>query len=105
MAVLKRAGTVVCEPIHRFRLEAADTLSALLAILVQLHAVPEVSPTRNSWCTPEGNIPVARVHELRQQIPLLIRGEGVRESSFRPEPIFNPLNREEYLHRVALRGE
>jgi ribosomal protection tetracycline resistance protein len=117
MAALKRAGTVVCEPIHRFRLEApADTLNVLLPVLARLHAVPGVSTTRDSWCTVEGDIPVTRVHELRQQIPPLTRGEGVLESSFdryepvrgpiptRPRTDDNPLNREEYLHRVTRRG-
>jgi ribosomal protection tetracycline resistance protein len=117
MAALRRAGTVVCEPIHRFRLEApADTLNALLPVLARLHAVPGVSATGDSWCTLEGDIPVAQVHELRQQIPPLTRGEGVMESSFdryepvrgriptRPRTDDNPLDREEYLHRVTRRG-
>jgi ribosomal protection tetracycline resistance protein len=117
MEALKRAGTVVCEPVHRFRLETpADTLNVLLPVLAKLHAVPKVSATRDSWCTLEGDIPVTRVHELRQQIPPLTRGEGVMESSFdryepvrgpvptRPRTDDNPLNREEYLHRVTRRG-
>ena len=117
MAALKRAGTVVCEPVHRFRLETpADTLTGLLPVLARLHAVPAVAATRDSWCTLEGDIPVTRVHELRQQIPPLTRGEGVMESSFdryepvrgpvptRPRTDDNPLNREEYLHRVLRRG-
>ena len=117
MAALKRAGTVVCEPVHRFRLEApADTLNVLLPVLAKLHAAPEVSATKDSWCTLEGDIPVTRVHELRQQIPPLTRGEGVMESSFdryepvrgpaptRPRTDDNPLNREEYLSRVTRRG-
>jgi ribosomal protection tetracycline resistance protein len=117
MDALKRAGTVVCEPIHHFRLEApADTLSALLPALAKLHAIPEVSATSNSWCALEGDIPVTHVHALRQQIPPLTRGEGIVESSFgryepvrgpvpaRPRTDDNPLNREEYLHRVTRRG-
>jgi ribosomal protection tetracycline resistance protein len=113
MGALKRAGTVVCEPVHRFRLDTpADTLSVLLPALAKLHAVPGVSATEGSWCTLEGDIPVTRVHELRQQIPPLTRGEGIMESSFdryepvrgpvptRPRTDDNPLNREEYLHRV-----
>jgi ribosomal protection tetracycline resistance protein len=113
MEALKRAGTVVCEPVHRFRLDTpADTLSVLLPALAKLHAVPGVSATEGSWCTLEGDIPVTRVHELRQQIPPLTRGEGIMESSFdryepvrgriptRPRTGDNPLNREEYLHRV-----
>ena len=117
MDALKRAGTVVCEPVHRFRLETpADTLNVLLPVLAKLHAVAEVSATKDSWCTLEGDIPVTRVHQLRQQIPPLTRGEGVMESSFdhyepvrgpapdRPRTDDNPLNREEYLYRVTRRG-
>jgi ribosomal protection tetracycline resistance protein len=117
MDALKRAGTVVCEPIHRFRLEApADTLSALLPVLAKLRAVPGISATSSSWCTLEGDIPVVYVHGLRQQIPPLTRGEGIMESSFdryepirgpvptRPRTDDNPLNRDEYLHRVTRRG-
>lgn len=117
MDALKQAGTVVCEPIHHFRLEApADTLSALLPVLAKLNAVPEVSATSGSWCVLEGDIPVAHVHGLRQQIPPLTRGEGIMESSFdryepirgpvptRPRTDDNPLNRDEYLHRVTRRG-
>jgi ribosomal protection tetracycline resistance protein len=117
MAALKRAGTVVCEPVHRFRLDApADTLTVLLPALARLHAAPEVTGSGNFWCTLEGDIPAARVHELRQQIPHLTRGEGVMESSFarydpvrgpapaRPRTGDNPLSREEYLRRVTRRG-
>jgi ribosomal protection tetracycline resistance protein len=117
MEALKRAGTVVCEPVHRFRLETpADTLNSLLPVLARLHAVPAVAATEDSWCTLEGDIPVTRVHELRQQIPPLTRGEGVMESSFdhyepvrgpvptRPRTDDNPLNRAEYLQRVTRRG-
>ncbi|HEY6792844.1 MAG TPA: hypothetical protein VI365_36590 [Trebonia sp.] len=121
MAALKRAGTVICEPVHHFRLETpADTLNVLLPVLARLHAVPGVTATNDSWCTLEGDIPVTKVHELRQQIPPLTRGEGIMESSFdryepartpahspapsRPRTDDNPLNREEYLHRVTRRG-
>ncbi len=117
MGALKRAGTVVCEPVHHFRLDApADTLSALLPALARLHAVPQVSATSGSWCTLEGDIPATAVHGLRQQVPPLTRGEGVMESSFdryepvrgpapaRPRTDDNPLSREEYLRRVTRRG-
>jgi len=89
MAALKRAGTAVCEPVHRFRLDTpADTLPVLLPVLAKLHAVPVVTATKDAWCIVEGDIPVRRVHELRQQIPPLTRGEGVLESAFdRYEPV------------------
>jgi ribosomal protection tetracycline resistance protein len=117
MAALKKAGTAVCEPVHRFRLDTpADTLTVLLPALARLHAVPEVTATGGSWCTLEGDITATQVHGLRQQIPHLTRGEGVMESSFarydpvrgpapaRPRTGDNPLNRDEYLRRVTRRG-
>ncbi len=117
MSALKQAGTVVCEPIHRFELEApADTLGQVLSALARLHAVSHVPATRSSWCSLEGEIPAARVHELRQQLPALTRGEGVLECAFdryepvtgtfptRPRTDQNPLNRDEYLLRVTRRA-
>jgi ribosomal protection tetracycline resistance protein len=119
MAALSRAGTVVCEPVHHFRLDTpADTLTALLPALARLHAVPRVSATSGAVCTVEGDVPATEVHGLRQQVPHLTRGEGVLESSFdhyepargpapapaRPRTDDNPLNREEYVRRVTRRG-
>ena len=117
VAALKQAGTVVCEPVHHFRLDTpADTLNALLPALARLHAVPQVSATSGAWCTLEGDILATAVHGLRQQIPPLTSGEGVLESSFdhyepvrgpapsRPRTDDNPLNREEYIRRVTRRG-
>jgi ribosomal protection tetracycline resistance protein len=117
MAALKRAGTVACEPVHHFRLECpADVLAAALPVLARLRAVPAVSATRGPVVILEGDIPAARVHELRQRIPPLTRGEGVLESSFdrhepvrgpapiRPRTDDNPLSREEYIRRVTRRG-
>ena len=114
---LRQAGTVVCEPIHRFHLDApADTLGPLLAALTRLRAVPLGQTARGSALTLEGDIPAARVHELRADLPALTRGEGVLECSFdryepvtgvtptRPRTDDNPLNREEYLQRVTRRA-
>ena len=117
MEALRQAGTVVCEPVHHFRLDTpADTLNTLLPALAKLHAVPQVSATSGAWCTLEGDITATAVHALRQQIPPLTSGEGVMESSFnhyepvrgpapaRPRTDDNPLNREEYIRRVTRRG-
>jgi ribosomal protection tetracycline resistance protein len=117
MSALRQARTVVCEPIHRFHLEApADVLGPLLAALARLHAVPEPPVLRGSSCTVEGEIPAAHVHALRLELPALTRGEGVVESVFdrcravngrapaRPRSDNNPLNREEYLRRVRRGG-
>lgn len=114
MAAVREAGTVVCEPVHRFHLDTrADTLTVVLPALARLGAVAEVAATHASWCTLGGEIAAARVHELRQRIPPLTRGEGILETSFhryepvrgpaptRPRTDDNPLNREEYLRRVT----
>src|SRR5207237_7966188 len=51
MNALREARTVVCEPIHRFHLEApADLLGPLLAALARLRAVPEPPVLRGSSC-------------------------------------------------------
>jgi ribosomal protection tetracycline resistance protein len=114
ISALTEAGTVVCEPIHRFRLEApTETLGPLLSALARLHAIPRVPATRGHWCTLEGDVPAACVHRLRLELPALTRGEGVLECSFdryepvsgtiptRPRSDQNPLNRKEYLLRVT----
>jgi ribosomal protection tetracycline resistance protein len=117
MTALKEAGTTVYEPIHRFHLEAPTALlGPLLPALARLHAVPQTPAIRGASCTLEGDIPAARVHELRQQLPALTRGEGVLECAFdryhpvggtsptRPRWDHNPLDREEYLLHVAGRA-
>ncbi|MFH8281978.1 GTP-binding protein [Streptomyces antibioticus] len=112
---LRRAGTWVHEPMHRFRLEApADTLGALLPVLAALDAVPGTTRTEGARCVLEGVVPAARAHALEQRIPGLTRGEGEWESAFdhyapvaggavpeRPRTDRNPLDRKEYLLNVT----
>jgi ribosomal protection tetracycline resistance protein len=116
MSALKQADTIVCEPIHCFHLELpADSLGPALPALARLRAVPGTPSVRGSSCALEGEIPAARIHELRQRLPAMSRGEGVLESAFdtyrpvrgtipsRPRTDHNPLDREEYLLNVAQR--
>jgi ribosomal protection tetracycline resistance protein len=116
MAALQQAGTQVYEPIHRFELEApADTMGTLLPVLARLGAVAQTTTMRGSACLVEGEVSVAQIHEVRQQLPALTRGEGVLTSAFdRYQPVrgvfpirsrsdHNPLNRKEYLLRVTRR--
>jgi ribosomal protection tetracycline resistance protein len=68
---------------------------------------------RGPLCQLDGDIPAAQVRELEEQLPGLTRGEGVLEAAFghyqpvrgaapdRPRTDHNPLNREDYLLRVA----
>jgi len=116
MSALQQARTVVCEPIHRFRLDVpADTLGPLLPALTRLRAVPQTQEVRGSSCMLEGEIPAARMHALQLQLRALTRGEGVLEFAFdryepvrgaiptRPRSDHNPLNRKEYLLHVVRR--
>lgn len=114
---LRRAGTQVHEPMHRFRVEApTDTLAALLPVLARLRAVPQTTQTRGACCVLEGPVPAAHVHELEQHLPGLTRGEGELESVFdhyapaargtvpeRRRTDLNPLNRKEYLLNLTRR--
>ncbi|MGW5155801.1 GTP-binding protein [Nonomuraea wenchangensis] len=112
MDALRRAGTVVCEPVHRFTLELpAGTTGEVLPVLARLGAVPRAQGPGLI----EGEIPAARVHELGQRLPGLTRGEGVLDSAFeryrpvrgpapaRPRLGHDPLDRKEYLLRVRRR--
>jgi ribosomal protection tetracycline resistance protein len=114
---LRRAGSQVHEPMHRFRVEApADTLGALLPVLAALRAVPQTTETQGALCVLEGVVPAAQVHGLERQLPGLTRGEGEWESDFdhyapvahstvpeRARTDHNPLNRKEYLLNVTRR--
>ena len=114
---LRRAGSQVYEPMHRFRVEApADTLAALLPVLAALRAVPRTTETQGALCVLEGVVPAAQVHGLERQLPGLTRGEGEWESAFdhyapvahgivpeRARTDHNPLNRKEYLLNVTRR--
>jgi ribosomal protection tetracycline resistance protein len=116
MAALQQAGTVVCEPIHRFRLEVpADSLGAVVSVLTRLGAVVLAQELQGTASILEGEITAARVHELQQRVPGLTRGEGVLECDFdryrsiagtfpsRPRSDLNPLNRKEYLLHLLRR--
>ncbi|HEX3814112.1 MAG TPA: translation factor GTPase family protein [Mycobacteriales bacterium] len=113
MAALKQAGTVVCEPVHRFRLDIpADAIGRVLPALARLNAVPETPSVQGAMCILEGEIRAAKVHRLQQQMSGLTSGEGVLESTLdHYQPIRGPIptrrrtsqdpfNRTEYLRRM-----
>ncbi|MBW8802772.1 MAG: TetM/TetW/TetO/TetS family tetracycline resistance ribosomal protection protein [Catenulisporales bacterium] len=114
MTALARAGTQVCEPMHRFRLEVpGELLGSLLPALATFRAVPGSTMVHDGTAILEGTVPAARVHALGQHIPGLTGGEGVLESAFdhfapvsgavvpeRARWDANPLDRKEYLMRV-----
>ncbi|SCK15300.1 ribosomal protection tetracycline resistance protein [Streptomyces sp. WMMB 714] len=117
MEALKRAGTIVHEPVHRFRLEIpAETFGTVLPVLSRMRAVPGVPAAEGPAYLLEGEIPAANIHALEQQLPALTSGEGVLECAFshyrpvaggvvpsRPRTDHDPVNRKEYLLRVVRR--
>jgi ribosomal protection tetracycline resistance protein len=116
MEALRRGGTTVCEPIHRFHLEIpSDAFGAVSRVLARLEASPHAVAAQGSSSELEGDIAAADVHQLQQRLPALTRGEGVLTSTFdhyrpiRGEPPSRPRtgrdasNREEYLREVLRR--
>lgn len=110
MSALRRAGTKICEPMHRFYLEApADSSTLMLSVLARLQAETQTSSVIGSSYSLSGEIPASRVHELQQLLPSLTHGEGILECVFkRYQPVSgkgltrprigpSPLNRKEYL--------
>ena len=80
---LEHAGTVVCEPMARARLEIeTERLGAVLSALARLRAAVEAPRPHGDLSVIEAVLPSATVHILRQQLPGLTGGEGVLESSF-----------------------
>ena len=116
MSALRRAGTRVCEPVHRFDLEVpTDTVGAVLTAVARVRGVPLRSEQMGPVTRLSGDLPAARTHELRQRLPGLTRGEAVFDARLhhhapvrgpvpdRPRTDHNPLRRSEYLLRVQRR--
>jgi ribosomal protection tetracycline resistance protein len=114
MSALKRAGTVVCEPIHRFRLECpADKMHTLLSALGRLGATPHETTAMGETGTIHGEVAAARMHDLQLSLRQLTRGEGVLEVEFdrydavtgpppsRPRPTPDPLDPVRYFREVS----
>ena len=116
MSALRRAGTTVYEPMHRFRVEVpADTVGSVLAALARLQAIPGTQTISGPLGVLTGEIPATQVHALDQGLAGLTRGEGVLESEFgyhrpaaepvptRPRTDHDPLHRDAYLLRLKTR--
>ena len=117
MQALDRAGTVVCEPVLRVKLEIpTGTIGAVLAALARLGAAAQAPSLRGELATIETVLPATRAQDLQRQLPALTAGEGVLESDFggyeavggtpptRRRTTANPLNRAEYLLHLARRA-
>jgi ribosomal protection tetracycline resistance protein len=80
---LDHAGTVVCEPVVRVRLEVPTrTVGAVLPALARLRAAVETPSPNGELSTIEAVLPVTGADELQRELPGLTGGEGVVESTF-----------------------
>ncbi len=110
---LREAGTVVCEPIHHWELEApADALSDVLAALRANRGRVNEQAVIRDRCRLAGTIPASKVHSITQQLPGITHGEGFFASDFhgyqpvvgprptRPRIGPNPYDRDQYMLHV-----
>jgi ribosomal protection tetracycline resistance protein len=80
---LERAGTVVCEPIVRARVEVpAEAMGAVMDALGRAAAAVETHSLRGDLLTIETVLSASRSQELQRQLSRLTGGEGVLDSSF-----------------------
>ena len=117
MQALERAGTAVCEPVLRIRLEVpTEAIGAVLALLARLGDVAPTPALRGELAMIESVLAATRAQDLQRQLPALTVGEGVLESEFggyqpvggapptRRRTTPSPLNRQEYLLHLARRA-
>jgi ribosomal protection tetracycline resistance protein len=117
MRALKRAGTVVCEPVVNASLEVpAMTMGPVLTLLSRLGGAVRRQWVRDDLATVEAVLPAASVHGMQARLPGLTAGEGALESSFggyrpmrgarptRPRTTADPLKPEEYLMYLSRQG-
>lgn len=78
-AAVRRAGTVVCEPVHRFVIEMPDDVVGSVTSLVgRLGGVPTEPGTGGvGIAVLRGEIPAGSVAALQRDLPGLTHGEGV----------------------------
>ncbi|MFD2028887.1 GTP-binding protein [Promicromonospora aerolata] len=89
-AAVRRAGTVVCEPVHRFVIEAPDDVVGPVTSLVgRLGGVPfESGAAGVGVAVVRGELPAASVAALQRDLPGLTHGEGVCQTEHdRFEPV------------------
>jgi ribosomal protection tetracycline resistance protein len=83
MQALKRARTVVCEPIVRVSIEIPTrAMGAVMAALARLDAAVDTPSLHEELSTIETVLPATRAQDLQRQLPGLTGGEGVLDSSF-----------------------
>ena len=80
---LEDAGTVVCEPVVRGRLEVpVGSMGVVVTALGRLGATVETSSPQGELTVIESVLAAVAAHELQRQLSGLTGGEGVLETSF-----------------------
>ena len=83
MEALRQAGTVVCQPMARVRLELpAPRMGDVLAALGRLGAATQAPRLDAELSVVTALLPSAQVRSLQEQLPGLTGGEGVLDTSF-----------------------
>ncbi len=116
MKALETAGTRVCQPMVRARIDApSTTMGSLLGALGSLGAAVEGDQIRGDDVTIVAVLPAAEIAGLHRMMPSLTSGEGVLEFGLagyravrgtppiRDRTTANPLNRQQYLASAASR--
>ena len=95
MEALRQAGTVVCQPMARVRLELpAPRMGDVLAALGRLGAATQAPRLDAELSVVTALLPSAQVRSLQEQLPGLTGGEGVLDTSFGGyEPVHGSLPR------------
>ncbi len=80
---LEQAGTCVCEPVLRLRIESpSKSMGGVLNALAHFGGHVERTHVRGSFSTVEATMPADRSRDLQRQLPGLTGGEGNVESIF-----------------------
>jgi ribosomal protection tetracycline resistance protein len=83
MEALRQAGTVVCQPMARVRLELpAARMGDVLSALARLGAAAETPLLDTELSIVMATLPSAQVRSLQEQLPGLTGGEGLLDVSF-----------------------
>ena len=78
---VRRAGTIVCEPVDRFRTEAPiDAVSGILGLLGRHRGVPDTPVITGSLAVITGTIPTEELDPVRRNLHNATHGEGLLES-------------------------
>ncbi len=80
---LRRAGTVVCQPMTRVRLELPSArMGDVLSALARLGAATEMPLLDGELAVVTAMLPSAQVRSIQEQLPGLTGGEGVLDATF-----------------------